>query len=430
MEEYKDETYIDEDDRKPRLIKLLLIIVLITIILVIIISCGMKKKETNAYLKSLTIENEKLSPQFDRNIYNYIVNTNKVSVKVLCEASSKKAGTIGCNKTVYIYENTEYSIVVNAENGNKKTYIIRFIKEDNKEELEKEQIEPEEEKINDNKTNGDKKSDQVNNTTSKKQEVKNYLSINSITGNSSKWTTSITLKINASSSNGLHYSFDGGKSYSKTNTKTFYENQTVNVVVKDNVGNKKTQNIYITRIDNTKPNVTISEKNRTNETVILSAEVTPKNTNSGYSYEWYKDGVKVSSDINYKASKTGNYTVKVTTGSGNSATSKSYLFTVIKVGCPKIETITENKEKVNEKTWIESPIYFKVTPSEETVSFDVYYNEPGNFNNLIENYNYFNTLQGKLRLRIVNSGIRKAKFVVRDKDGNSSICYSGVYYIK
>ncbi|MDD6879481.1 MAG: hypothetical protein PUD59_04570 [bacterium] len=423
MPEYNEDLYIDEDYRKPHLIRLLLVIMLITVTLVLIISCRMNKKDSNAYLKNLSVENENIFPKFDRNVYNYSLNTNKDSVKILCVSSSSKAETIGCNKELKVDSSFNYSIVVNAENGNKKTYVINIVKnyEENSTIIEKEIDNEESANNSDGNLSIEKKYDQL---------LKNDLIINSVTGNSAKWTTSVTLKINASSSNDLKYSFDGGKTYSSSDTKRFNSNQTVSILVKDNYGNTKSRSIKISKIDSTKPSVIINSSNKTNKSVLLTADVSPKNTNSGYIYEWYKDDLKVSSNSSLEVFKSGNYKVKVTTGAGNSSTSSIYSFTVINVACPKLEVINETGKSVSEKTWVESPIYFKVTPSSETVSFDIYYNEPNNFNNLVENYNYFNTLQGKLKLRIVNSGIRKAKFVVRDKYGNSNTCYSGTYYIK
>ena len=117
------------------------------------------------------------------------------------------------------------------------------------------------------------------------------LSITKVNGNSSKWVKSVTLTVEASSSNGLNskaYSFDGGKTYQSSNSKTFTNNQTVNIVIRDIKGNKTSKKVRINKIDNTKPKVSINATNKTSNSVVLNAVTNPNNSISGYKYQWYK----------------------------------------------------------------------------------------------------------------------------------------------
>ena len=155
--------------------------------------------------------------------------------------------------------------------------------------------------------------------------------ITSVTGNSENWTSkNITLKVNASSGNGLAlnaYSFDGGKTYQKSNIKEFSSNQTVTIVVKDKKNYTTTYKVYITKIDKTTPSVTISGTKYVGET--LTANVSPSSTSSGYRYEWYKDNTIISGATSktYKPTIAGTYKVKVITGAGNNKISENIYVT-------------------------------------------------------------------------------------------------------
>lgn len=84
------------------------------------------------------------------------------------------------------------------------------------------------------------------------------ITISGVAGNTSEWTKSVTLKVSAKStikSAKLNYSFDGGKSYQSSNSKTFSSNTNVKVVVKNtNTGvASAVKQVSIKNIDNTKP---------------------------------------------------------------------------------------------------------------------------------------------------------------------------------
>lgn len=100
-----------------------------------------------------------------------------------------------------------------------------------------------------------------------------------VNGNDSEWTTSKTLTINASDKeSGLAtnpYSWDGGNSWTSVKEKEFTSNQTVNIWVKDNVGNINKQSITINKIDNQAPtNVTLKEGSITSSSISVTASAT------------------------------------------------------------------------------------------------------------------------------------------------------------
>lgn len=141
-----------------------------------------------------------------------------------------------------------------------------------------------------------------------------------VSGIPTNWTTNnVTLKISATAVNGLHstaYSFDGGKTYQKENSKTFTSNTKGTIIVRDKRGNKTTYNFNISKIDKTEPKVTISG-NATLKSK-LNAIVTPSTTPSGYKYQWYKGNTILSgaNGSTYTPSTVGTYYVEVRTGSG------------------------------------------------------------------------------------------------------------------
>ena len=102
-----------------------------------------------------------------------------------------------------------------------------------------------------------------------------------VNGNNSEWTTSKTLTIHASDKeSGLvtnPYSWDGGKAWTSVKEKEFTSNQTVNIWVKDNVGNINKQSIIISKIDRQPPVISdienTSQGNWTNQSVTLSWDI-------------------------------------------------------------------------------------------------------------------------------------------------------------
>ena len=151
--------------------------------------------------------------------------------------------------------------------------------------------------------------------------------IKSVTGNPTSWTNkNVTLKVNATAVNGLHdtaYSFDGGKTYQKSNSKEFSSNQKGTIVVRDKKGNKTAYSFNIFKIDKTVPKASIEGNTTLGST--LKAVVSPSTTPSGYKYQWYKSDTAISGATKntYTPTSTGTYKVKVTTGAGNTVVSKT-----------------------------------------------------------------------------------------------------------
>lgn len=198
-------------------------------------------------------------------------------------------------------------------------------------------------------------------------------SITSVVGNPTTWTNlPVTLTVNATSKNGLAtkaYSFDGGKTYQASKSKTFNSNQTVKIVVCDKAGNKENYAVEITKIDNVKPKVEIT--GGTSIGSKLTAKVTPSKTISGYKYQWYLNNVEITgaNSLTYTASKSGNYQVKVTTGSKNYATSSNHY---IKINIPGSVSLSSS---VNSGTWTKNDVTLTAKVSNATAtSYDWYAN--------------------------------------------------------
>ncbi|MDO5556093.1 MAG: cadherin-like beta sandwich domain-containing protein, partial [Clostridia bacterium] len=89
-----------------------------------------KVKSTNNYLKSITIDEEGLTPEFDKytDVYYIIVplTVNYISVDAISEDDNAKVSVSG-NTDLQEGENT-INITVTAENGNKRTYTINVTK--------------------------------------------------------------------------------------------------------------------------------------------------------------------------------------------------------------------------------------------------------------------------------------------------------------
>ncbi len=167
------------------------------------------------------------------------------------------------------------------------------------------------------KPSGGNKKPNNNNPSNNNQKVPPVVKVS---GNPTKWTAeNVTLKISATAVNRLHstaYSFDGGKTYQKENSKTFISNTKGTIVVRDKRGNKTKYEFNISKIDKTVPKVTISGD--TSPKSKLTATVTPSSTASGYKYQWYKGTAVITGETKqtYTPSSSGTYYVEVTTGSG------------------------------------------------------------------------------------------------------------------
>lgn len=456
-----------------------------------------ENKDKNNNLKYLKIENGTITPEFNRNEYAYSVSTESNSVKFMCEAESVKASIDGCNKEISIYNNSIKHIVrITSEKGNTKRYIFSISKMNkqpidfkieidsiiasgvntDKEVVLNARINTERENIKyEWYKNGIKLENEVSSSyvaresgtyyvraitddisassdnfivnivkkeiTKKPQDSQrnpsnnNYvLKIDSVTGNTSSWKNSVTLKVNSTSSNKLAssaYSFDGGKTYQKSNSKTFTSNGIINIVVKDSKGNTANKQVTISKVDNIIPTVNIRYTDKTNTSINLYATINPGNVVSGYKYQWYKNGnvIENATSLTYKASSEGNYMIKVITGSGNTA-SATYVYSPIKVACPKISVSNSYGNTIESEKWINDYAFVKIVPEEQTAKYDVYLNKSGNFDKLNKDFTYYDTFDSAVKVKLVNGGIRTLKIIVSDKMGNSTICYTKNYYLK
>ena len=292
---------------------------------------------------------------------------------------------------------------------------------------------------NSNNNNNNKNTNNNSNNTTNKENQNNTssytLEISEVKGNSSTWVKSISLTVNAKASNGLAtdaYSFDGGKTYQKSNTKTFTSNQTVKIVVKDSKGNTTSKTIELKKIDTTVPKVTISSSNETSISILLSADVTPAKTSSGYKYQWYRNGsvIKNATSYLYKATESGKYKVVVTTGSGNKVTSSDYSYVLSAERCPTLTAITKDNKYVAPRSWIGEPVYIKVNMPKSAYKYSVYVNDSGNYKSVNTNLTYYQTFTNDVAIKLSNGGMRYIKIISYDASGIKTNCYSDIYYIR
>ena len=251
------------------------------IIIALIVNAFLNSK-VDLTLSSLDVDQGIISPEFDRDIYSYSLETNADSIFFTCKTTSKKATAIGCGSTIRLDDNEKNVNITVKYKKNKKVYKFQVVKNS---------------KFNIN-----------------------------VEGNSDDFTDKdITLVVSATSLEGipLHneaYSFDDGETWQKDNKKTFSKNQTVKIRVRDSEENiSASENVRITKIDKTVPEVKLSVKGKK-----LTATVNPNKTPSGYTYNWYYNGEKIenASKVNYTAKKSGNYKVEVVTGLGKKAMSE------------------------------------------------------------------------------------------------------------
>jgi len=163
--------------------------------------------------------------------------------------------------------------------------------------------------------------------------------INGVSGNEDKWATSKRITVNAvDNESGLAdkaYSFDGGKTWQKSSSKTFTTMGTVNIVVKDKVDNiSEVYTVTITKLDSTIPkahSITATVEGEdytsgtwTNKDIVLKANPSPSTTPSGYTYKWYKKSGNTyqfisgatEQTLTINSDSTETYKVEITTGAG------------------------------------------------------------------------------------------------------------------
>lgn len=86
-------------------------------------------KSSNCNLKSLEIENYKLSPEFNKDVfsYNLTVPNDTKTIKILAYKEDDKANLSGDDGEKEVKEGeNQFTVIVTAENGNKKEYKINI----------------------------------------------------------------------------------------------------------------------------------------------------------------------------------------------------------------------------------------------------------------------------------------------------------------
>lgn len=103
------------------------------------------------YLSSLQVEGYTLTPEFDKQTLEYVINeelkSNEINIKAI--TSNEKANVTGSGKIKIEDSKNEYRVDVTAENGSVRTYIIKLNKSNESVEEKKEETKliPESENI-------------------------------------------------------------------------------------------------------------------------------------------------------------------------------------------------------------------------------------------------------------------------------------------
>ena len=189
-----------------------------------------------------------------------------------------------------------------------------------------------------------------------------------VTGNPTAWTNKdVTLKITASDAeSGLHstpYSFDGGKTWSDTDTKVFTKNQVVNIQVRDKVGNIYETSVTISKIDKTLPTVNVTgnpadwTKNDVTLTITASDSESGLNTAQGaYSFDGGTTWSNTTSKVYTK--NTNGIIIKVRDVAGN-ITTNTINITKIDKDAPTISSVVKDPD-----TWTTGNVTLTVTATD------------------------------------------------------------------
>ena len=190
----------------------------------------------------------------------------------------------------------------------------------------------------------------------------------SVTGNPTAWTNKdVTLTITASDAeSGLHstpYSFDGGKTWSDTDTKVFTKNQVVNIQVRDKVGNIYETSVTISKIDKTLPTVNVTgnpadwTKNDVTLTITASDSESGLNTAQGaYSFDGGTTWSNTTSKVYTK--NTNGIIIKVRDVAGN-ITTNTINITKIDKDAPTISSVVKDPD-----TWTTGNVTLTVTATD------------------------------------------------------------------
>lgn len=391
-DELYDNLYTDGEDRRPKLLLIILgIVALVFIIFISFFACSkVNKKSDNNFLQSITISGGSLSPNFSKSVFEYFATVDGEFTTVSCKTESSKANTEGCNKRIYLTEEcVPHTIKVVSQAGNKREYKLNICKQD-----------------------------------------KNAPVIKNVVMTPEGYSKDkVTLTIEVDSVNELAseaYSFDGGSTWQKSNTYVVTENGSVEIKVKDiknNVSASFTKEID--KIDKTVPKVSvkgsIGSGVSTSSNVELTAVIDPISTESGYQYQWYRNDtlIQKATSNSYLATSSGNYKVRVTTGSGNSTVSGIYKVNKISTGGGSTTTkpkpsnnykLLINGVSGNAQNWTKGPVTLKISATASNGLHGEAYSFDGGSTWQKSNSKSFNS----------NSNV---SIVVRDKKGNKTDTY-------
>ena len=107
------------------------------------------RPSSNSSLDSLSVEGTNIEFNSEKLNYDLIINSDKINITATTSSSTSKVEGTGEKKLEY--GKNEFKIIVTAENGSKRTYILNITRYDTNNTLKSIKINGEEVKINDNK---------------------------------------------------------------------------------------------------------------------------------------------------------------------------------------------------------------------------------------------------------------------------------------
>ena len=219
--------------------------------------------------------------------------------------------------------------------------------------------------VSENKTIHFKATDKAGNVTTRKVDVNKIdkaLPDLTISGNPENWTNQdVTLSASSSEENvAFEYSFDGKAWYSSSEV-TVDENTIVRFRATDKAGNVTVQNIEVSKIDKTLPDLTVTGNpvNWTSSSVFLKAASSEENVAFEYSFDgktWH-----AGSSVTVEENKTIHFKV---TDKGGNVTTQSVDVTKIDKTLPGL-IITGNPEN-----WTNQDVTLSAASNEEETAFE------------------------------------------------------------
>ena len=214
---------------------IILVVAFICLFIIIVVGIKLNNKQTSietqskSSLNSIEIRGYELDKTFSTNVFEYNVNVEEDKIQIVCQTNIEIPG---CNETIDLKDKNTYSHkIILEEDGKEKVY-----------------------KININKI----------------VEKEENLRISSIEGNPLEWTNNdIMIKVNTDATKGVEsYSFDGGKTWQKSNELKVTSNQILDLIVKDKDGNTtEPKQIKIDKIDKDKPSLEMILQNKTEDKI-------------------------------------------------------------------------------------------------------------------------------------------------------------------